>query len=184
MRNLLAALILSLLCLSVQSAEKQLNGILENSFVPDTNSFTQGNYTVSIVERDGRVGEDIIITDKQGNSYIYDADEPAYFYKIVGDKVLIDFGTGSMRGMGVYWIENFVEVRMLGYMGLEKLEDSKFFFQHPLNTREDDFIKPDCPPELVEMTRLGGLGYIENQIYYIENDSLVKTGIIECQYYE
>ena len=142
------------------------------------------NYKVIVQNNIDNVGEKIQVYNHQdfqilnlglGMSY--------YFLGIVGDFLILDSGTGSVRGVHVVDLINGKEIFSGTNYGpdLEILDDKLIFYDKVEFVKEKD--KPECPQHLIDIG-FEFLGYSEKLIYDLTKKEMFRTDIYKCQYFE
>ena len=127
-------------------------------------------------------GSIIAIYNKENDSSFTIGEEwGLYFQGLIGNYVIIDEGTGNMRDLSVYDIQQQKMVFRNGYVGsLEIIEREIHFFDQVQINKETE--KPECPQELIDIGY--GIGYVEKLSYEITQKKLNRSGKYLCWYFE
>ncbi|MDG1840858.1 MAG: hypothetical protein P8I93_00770 [Crocinitomicaceae bacterium] len=104
-----------------------------------------------------------------------------YFQGLIGHYMIIDEGTGTMRDLSVYDLQEQKVVFKTGYVGSLEVIEGKIHFLDQVQLQKESE-KPECPQELIDIGY--GIGYVEKMIYNLNKKSLIKTGVYECYYFE
>ena len=104
-----------------------------------------------------------------------------YFQGLIGHYMIIDEGTGTMRDLSVYDLQEQKVVFKNGYVGSLEVIEGKIHFLDQVQLQKESE-KPECPQELIDIGY--GIGYVEKLIYDIDKDKLKRTGEYQCWYFE
>ena len=104
-----------------------------------------------------------------------------YFQGLIGHYMIIDEGTGNMRDLSVYDLQEQKMVFRNGYVGSLEVIEGKIHFLDQVQIKKESE-KPECPQELIDIGY--GIGYVEKLIYDIDKGKMKRTGEYQCWYFE
>jgi len=104
-----------------------------------------------------------------------------YFQGLIGHYMIIDEGTGTMRDLSVYDLQEQKVVFKNGYVGSLEMIEGKIHFLDQVQLQKESE-KPECPQELIDIGY--GIGYVEKLIYDIDKGKKNRTGEYQCWYFE
>lgn len=104
-----------------------------------------------------------------------------YFQGLIGHYMIIDEGTGTMRDLSVYDLQEQKVVFKNGYVGSLEVIEGKIHFLDQVQLKKESE-KPECPQELIDIGY--GIGYVEKLIYDIDKGKMKRTGEYQCWYFE
>ena len=146
--------------------------------------YDYSSYQVVVNDNIDAVGENIQVYNNQDIEFLNLGKGMSYYFiGIVGDLLILDSGTGSVRGIHIIDLISSKEI----FTGTDfgegfKILDSKLIFYDKVeNINEED--KPECSQELINIG-VEFLGYSEKLIYDLTKKQLLRTGIYKCQYFE
>ena len=104
-----------------------------------------------------------------------------YFQGLIGHYMIIDEGTGTMRDLSVYDLQEQKVVFKNGYVGSLEVIEGKIHFLDQVQLQKESE-KPECPQELIDIGY--GIGYVEKLSYEITQKKLNRSGKYLCWYFE
>ena len=146
--------------------------------------YNYSSYKVIVNDNIDAVGENIQVYNNQNIEFLnLGINMSYYFLGIVGDFLILDSGTGSVRGVHVIDLISSKEIfNGTNYGSGVQILDSKLIFYDKVEIiNEKD--KPECSQDLINIG-IEFLGYSEKLIYDLSNRELQRTGIYKCQYFE
>ena len=146
--------------------------------------YDYSSYKVIVNDNIDDVGENIQVYNSQDVEFLnLCSGKSFYFVGIVGDFLILDSGTGSVRGVHVIDLVSSKEIFTgTDFGGGVKILDSKLIFYDKVeNINEKD--KPECSQDLINIG-VEFLGYSEKLIYDLNKKDIFRTGIYKCQYFE
>lgn len=141
-------------------------------------------YKVIVNDNVDDVGENIQVYNNQDVEVLnVGTDMAFYFIGIVSDFLILDSGTGSVRGVHVFDLVSSKEIFTgTDFGGGVMILDSKLIFYDKVDDiNEKD--KTECSQDLINIG-VEFLGYTEKLIYDLNKKDIFRTGIYECQYFE
>jgi hypothetical protein len=102
---------------------------------------------------------------------------------VIDSFIILDLGTsGGYRGLEIINLDNEKKIFDVGYVGgTLKIVDKLIHFKTRVKI-DNESKKPKCPPEYNPDEN--EIGFIEEQIFDLENKRLLKTGKYECTQFE
>lgn len=201
MRNLLSLFCILILCYSCQSnSDDQHEEIVEikdsgdeipynvligsDSFDFDTNSdtniFVYPDLTIASIPKADKPGE-IIQMIKDGKEHTFDI-EAAYFYGKIGDYLLFDIGTSSVRTLEIYDSKNLSQVlKVVDYRDLT-VQNQSVTFKTRIQVLKASQTPSPCPEELKDMKE--NVGYFQAKVFDFNTLTLKDTHLVTCEYVE
>ncbi len=189
-----------LLCISCQSNSDQHEEIVEikdsgdeipynvligsDSFDFDTNSdtniFIYPHLTIASIPKADKPGE-IIRMIKDGKEHTFDI-EAAYFNGKIGDYLLFDIGTSSVRTLEIYDSKNLSQVlKVVDYRDLTA-QNPSITFKTRIQALRASQTPPPCPEELKEMKE--NVGYFQTKVFDFSTLTLKDSDLVTCEYVE
>ena len=146
--------------------------------------YDYSSYNVIVNDNIDDVGENIQVYNSQDVEVLnIGPGMPFYFIGIVSNFLILDSGTGSVRGVHVIDLVSAKEIFTgTDFGGGVKILDSKLIFYDKVDDiNEKD--KTECSQDLINIG-VEFLGYSEKLIYDLKKKDIFRTGIYKCQYFE
>lgn len=145
--------------------------------------YEYSSYKVIVNNNVDEVGENIQVYNNEDIEFLNLGNGMPYYYLgIVEDFLIIDSGTGSVRGVHIIDLISKDEIFVSNYYGPDvQIVDSKIIFYDKVEILNDKD-KPECPQQLIDIGY--GIGFCEKLIYDLMKKDLFRTGIYKCQYFE
>jgi hypothetical protein len=150
----------------------------------DTFEYKYKNYTIWICNKMSRTGGNMIIIDTNKVIKKLPFEGAQYFYGLVGDNMIIDIGTSTLRDFELYDLKTLKVVFSSRYTIGMSTKDSVIFFHYPFLNSEEIIDKPDCPEKDRWESQGGSAGYVEERGYDLKAHKLNKVGTVRCKYFE
>lgn len=149
--------------------------------IGDTTIYIFSDMRVSVVEKYDEPGEYIQITSGKKN-FVID-EEAAYFLGKVGQYLLIDAGTSTVRNISIIRSEDQEKIHTgISYRDVY-VELQKVYYKTKIELAEEDN-KPECSSELKSLGTEEQLGYLQTVYFDLDSLQLQQTNQIECAYFE
>ncbi|MDB4344253.1 hypothetical protein OAA35_00060 [bacterium] len=144
--------------------------------------YTYPSFQITTVPHEETNGYVITIKNvKSDLSFTIGEEWGLYFQGLIGHYMIIDEGTGTMRDLSVYDLQEQKVVFKNGYVGSLEMIKGKIHFLDQVQI-EKESEKPECPQEIIDIGY--GIGYVEKLIYDIEKGKMKRTGEYQCWYFE
>ena len=177
MKNILRYI--TLFCLISACTSK----VKEKTIEYNNTVFNNNSYKVITNPKTNEVGEIITVIYKDNDSTftVGETQWAQYYFSIIDEYLLIDEGTGTVRGLIVYNLDSQEIIFEHAYMGeLVKLNNEIHFKYEVIIAKKSN--KPECPQEIIDIGY--GLCYLEQLIYDLDGNKFIRTGHYECAYCE
>lgn len=144
--------------------------------------YTYDSYQITTVPHKETNGYVITIGNiEKESSFTIGEEWGLYFQGLIGHYMIIDEGTGTMRDLSVYDLQEQKMVFRNGYVGSLKVQEGKIHFLDQVQLQKESE-KPECPQELIDLGY--GIGYVEKLVYDIDKGKMKRTGEYQCWYFE
>jgi hypothetical protein len=141
----------------------------------DSSIFRYKNYNIIVINLHGEATEDVMIQNFKTsklfnlNKYIYPGS--TWFRGVLGDKLIIDQGDSpGVHGLIIMNLVNMKIILSTYYDGFLKFDKGLLNFHCYIGNKDKKL--PPCPEYKT---------YFENQIFNIQNDSIIHTGEFNCE---
>ncbi len=145
----------------------------------DSTVFKYANFTVTRVPNKDMPGE-IVRVLKDGKTTTF-SEEVVYFKGIIGDCLILDLGTSTIRDVMVYDLKTMKMAVKNEYVEELKIENKMIVLSEEVKIA-DASKKPKCPKE----DKATGLrqGFVEEKHIDLANFQVINTGKYECAVFQ